>query len=159
MRCHAPAMRIKKSRPVNSKTRISGTKTEKPVPARLSSKIPINAGSLPAAARSRQPPPAGFRYNGGRSVHDGAYGFLRSQSEGVGGLEEPPFDSEFGQKIYQNVSKTAWKEWVDRQKMLFERVPAAALETGGRSSSWSRRWKSLLWRGIGQPKDFVPPSH
>ena len=29
-----------------------------------------------------------------------------------------PFDSEFGQKIYKNVSKAAWDEWVDRQKML-----------------------------------------
>ena len=34
------------------------------------------------------------------------------------GLDEPPFDSEFGQKIYKNVSKAAWAEWVDRQKML-----------------------------------------
>jgi len=24
------------------------------------------------------------------------------------GLDEPPFDSEFGQKIYKNVSKQAW---------------------------------------------------
>ena len=34
------------------------------------------------------------------------------------GLDEPPFDSEFGQKIYKNVSKAAWDEWVNRQKML-----------------------------------------
>ena len=34
------------------------------------------------------------------------------------GLEEPPFDSEFGQKIYNNVSQAAWDEWVDRQRML-----------------------------------------
>ena len=34
------------------------------------------------------------------------------------GLEEPPFDSEFGQKIYKNVSKVAWDEWINRQKML-----------------------------------------
>jgi hypothetical protein len=34
------------------------------------------------------------------------------------GLDEPPFDSEFGQKIYKNVSKAAWDEWVARQKML-----------------------------------------
>ena len=34
------------------------------------------------------------------------------------GLDEPPFDSEFGQKIYKNVSKAAWDEWLNRQKML-----------------------------------------
>jgi len=49
---------------------------------------------------------------------DGTYGFLRSQQEGDGGLDEPPFDSELGHKIFKNVSRAAWGEWVDRQKML-----------------------------------------
>ncbi len=34
------------------------------------------------------------------------------------GLDEPPFDSDFGQQIYKTVSKQAWAEWVERQKML-----------------------------------------
>ena len=42
---------------------------------------------------------------------------VRNKKE-MEGLDEPPFDSEFGQKIYKNVSKAAWSEWVDRQKML-----------------------------------------
>src|ERR1035437_3825672 len=42
---------------------------------------------------------------------------VRNKKE-MEGLEEPPFDSEFGQKIYKNVSQAAWGEWVDRQKML-----------------------------------------
>jgi len=42
---------------------------------------------------------------------------VRNKKE-MEGLEEPPFDSEFGQKIYKNVSKAAWDEWVGRQKML-----------------------------------------
>ena len=42
---------------------------------------------------------------------------VRNKKE-MEGLDEPPFDSELGQKIYKNVSKAAWGEWVDRQKML-----------------------------------------
>jgi Fe-S cluster biosynthesis and repair protein YggX len=42
---------------------------------------------------------------------------VRNKKE-MEGLDEPPFDSEFGQKIFKNVSKAAWAEWVDRQKML-----------------------------------------
>ena len=42
---------------------------------------------------------------------------VRNKKE-MEGLDEPPFDSEFGQKIYKNVSKAAWAEWVARQKML-----------------------------------------
>ena len=42
---------------------------------------------------------------------------VRNKKE-MEGLDEPPFDSEFGQKIYKNVSKAAWDEWLARQKML-----------------------------------------
>ena len=34
------------------------------------------------------------------------------------GLDEPPFDSPLGQKIYENVSKQAWLAWTDHMKML-----------------------------------------
>jgi len=44
--------------------------------------------------------------------------FCTRNKKEMEGLDEPPFDSEFGQKIYKNVSKQAWGEWVERQKML-----------------------------------------
>ena len=34
------------------------------------------------------------------------------------GLDEPPFDSPLGQRIYDNVSKQAWQQWQDHMKML-----------------------------------------
>ena len=34
------------------------------------------------------------------------------------GLDEPPFDNELGQKVYDNVSQEAWKMWVEHCKML-----------------------------------------
>ncbi len=34
------------------------------------------------------------------------------------GLDEPPFDSELGQKIYKNVSREAWDQWQEHMKML-----------------------------------------
>ena len=34
------------------------------------------------------------------------------------GLDEPPFDTELGQKIYENVSAEAWKMWAEHSKML-----------------------------------------
>jgi len=34
------------------------------------------------------------------------------------GLEEPPFDTDLGQKIYQNVSQQAWNQWMEFCKML-----------------------------------------
>ena len=34
------------------------------------------------------------------------------------GLDEPPFDTDLGQKIYQNVSQQAWNQWMEFCKML-----------------------------------------
>ena len=35
------------------------------------------------------------------------------------GLDEVPFDTHpLGQRIYENVSKEAWKGWVERMKMI-----------------------------------------
>ncbi len=36
----------------------------------------------------------------------------------MAGLSEPPFDNEIGQKIFDNVSKDAWRMWVEHMKML-----------------------------------------
>ena len=77
------------------------------------------------------------------------------------GLDEPPFDSDFGQKIYKNVSKKAWGEWVERQKMLLNEY---------RLQPWTREAQEFLveqmngfFFGEGEggalPKEFVAPSH
>src|SRR5260370_17642673 len=35
------------------------------------------------------------------------------------GLDEPPFEGHpIGQKVYENVSKEAWKMWIEHMKML-----------------------------------------
>jgi Fe-S cluster biosynthesis and repair protein YggX len=65
---------------------------------------------------------------------------VRNKKE-MEGLDEPPFDSEFGQKIYKNVSKQAWGEWVDRQKMLLNEYRLQPW-TPRRRSFWWNRWSS-----------------
>ena len=34
------------------------------------------------------------------------------------GLDKPPFKGEFGQKIFDHVSKEAWRMWLEHSKML-----------------------------------------
>jgi len=34
------------------------------------------------------------------------------------GLDVPPYPGELGRRIYENVSKEAWKQWLEHQKML-----------------------------------------
>lgn len=34
------------------------------------------------------------------------------------GLDFPPYPGELGKRIFENVSKEAWKAWLEHQKML-----------------------------------------
>ena len=34
------------------------------------------------------------------------------------GLDEAPFDNPLGERIFENVSKEAWKMWIEHMKML-----------------------------------------
>jgi Fe-S cluster biosynthesis and repair protein YggX len=72
------------------------------------------------------------------------------------GLDEPPFDSDFGQKIYNQVSKKAWSEWIERQKMLLNEY---------RLQPWTREAQEFLveqmqeyffGEGSALPKEYVP---
>ncbi len=74
------------------------------------------------------------------------------------GLDEPPFDSDFGQKIYKNVSKKSWGEWVERQKMLLNEY---------RLQPWTREAQEFLVEQMNEfffgeggqlPKEYVAPS-
>ena len=40
---------------------------------------------------------------------------LHKESEG---LEKPPFKGELGQKVFDTVSKDAWRQWLEHSKML-----------------------------------------
>ena len=82
---------------------------------------------------------------------------IRNQRE-MEGLEEPPFDSELGQKIYKNVSKAAWGEWIERQKILLNEY---------RLQPWTQEAQQFLveqmelfffGEGSTLPQEFVPPS-
>jgi Fe-S cluster biosynthesis and repair protein YggX len=82
---------------------------------------------------------------------------VRNKKE-MEGLDEPPFDSEFGQKIYKSVSKAAWAEWGERQKMLLNEY---------RLQPWKPEAQQFLVEQMQQyffgaegaqlPKEFVPP--
>ena len=73
---------------------------------------------------------------------------VRNKKE-MEGLDEPPFDSEFGQKIYKNVSKAAWAEWVDRQKMLLNEYRLQPWTPAGAAVSCGADGAVLLWRRFG----------
>lgn len=74
------------------------------------------------------------------------------------GLDEIPFEGHpLGQKIYDNISKEAWKMWVEHMKMLMNEY---RLNLGTREAQefLIQQMDSYFFgEGAALPPDFVPP--
>ncbi|MGC8881802.1 MAG: oxidative damage protection protein [Bryobacteraceae bacterium] len=74
------------------------------------------------------------------------------------GLDEVPFDNHpLGQRIYDNVSKEAWRMWVEHMKMLMNEY---RLNLGTREAQeFLLRQMEQYFFGEGSqlPPDYVPP--
>ena len=83
---------------------------------------------------------------------------VRNKKE-MEGLDEPPFDSEFGQKIYKNVSKQAWAEWAERQKMLLNEYRLQPWTPQAQSFLVEQMQEFFFGDGAALPAEYVPPKH
>jgi Fe-S cluster biosynthesis and repair protein YggX len=74
------------------------------------------------------------------------------------GLDEPPFDSELGQRIYENVSEQAWQMWAEHLKMMINeyRLNPATLEA---QELIIKHMEDYFFGegGVAPPPDYVPP--
>jgi Fe-S cluster biosynthesis and repair protein YggX len=75
------------------------------------------------------------------------------------GLEEPPFDSDFGQKIFKNVSKKSWGEWVERQKMLLNEYRLQPWTHEAQEFLVEQMNEFFFGEGGSLPKEYVAPKH
>lgn len=82
---------------------------------------------------------------------------LKFQRE-MEGLDEIPFEGHpLGQKIYDNISKEAWKMWVEHMKMLMNEY---RLNLGTREAQdflLDQMDKYFFGEGAALPADYVPP--
>jgi len=74
------------------------------------------------------------------------------------GLDEPPFDTELGQKIYNNVSKKAWQEWGEHQKMLLNEYRLQPWKREAQEFLVEQMQAYLFGGGSQLPKEYVPQS-
>jgi len=74
------------------------------------------------------------------------------------GLDRPPYPGELGQRIFDNISKEAWQQWVAQQTMLINEYRLTPFEPKARKFLEQEMEKFLFGEGSEKPKDFVPPS-
>ncbi len=74
------------------------------------------------------------------------------------GLDEVPFEGHpLGQKIYDNVSKDAWKMWVEHMKMLMNEYRLNLGTAQAQEFLIQQMDNYFFGEGAALPPDFMPP--
>jgi Fe-S cluster biosynthesis and repair protein YggX len=75
------------------------------------------------------------------------------------GLERPPVPGALGRRIYDNVSKDAWAQWVRHQTMLINENRLNLMDPRARQYLTEQMEKHFFSDGADQISGFVPPAH
>ena len=73
------------------------------------------------------------------------------------GLQMPPYPGELGQRIFENVSKEAWQQWLQHQTMLINEYRLTPIEPKDRKFLESEMEKYFFGEGSSVPDEFVAP--
>lgn len=74
------------------------------------------------------------------------------------GLDFPPFPGAVGQRVFDNVSKEAWKQWLELQKMLVNENRLNLADSRARKYLATQMEKYFFGEGADRPVGYVPPS-
>jgi Fe-S cluster biosynthesis and repair protein YggX len=78
--------------------------------------------------------------------------------EELEGLERPPWPGELGQRIFENISRQAWQQWLQHQTMLINEYRLSALDPKARKFLAEEMEKFLFAGGSGKPEGYRPKS-
>lgn len=79
--------------------------------------------------------------------------------EELEGLDFPPFPGELGQKVFENVSKEAWKQWLGQQTILINEYRLSSLDKKAQSFLKEEMQKFLFDGGdITLPEEYSEKS-
>ena len=74
------------------------------------------------------------------------------------GLDETPFEGHpLGQKIYENVSKDAWKMWVEHMKMLMNEYRLNLSTPDAQQFLMTQMEQYFFGEGSAFPPGYLPP--
>ena len=73
------------------------------------------------------------------------------------GLDEPPFNGELGERIYNSVSKEAWKMWGEHCKMLLNEYRLNPANKQDQELIVKQMEQYFFGEGAALPANYVPP--
>lgn len=72
------------------------------------------------------------------------------------GLERPPYPGDLGKKIFENISKQAWQQWMGQQTILINEYRLSVIDPKGRAFLEEQMKKFLFGDGADMPEQFSP---
>ncbi len=72
------------------------------------------------------------------------------------GLDLPPYPGDLGKRIYENISKEAWQQWLRHQTILINEYRLTPVDPKARKFLEGEMEKFLFGEGAVVPKEFVP---
>jgi Fe-S cluster biosynthesis and repair protein YggX len=79
---------------------------------------------------------------------------LKREAEG---LERVPYPGELGRRIYENVSKEGWAQWLRQQTMLINEYRLTPIEPKARKFLEGEMEKFFFGAGSAAPEGYQPP--
>ena len=73
------------------------------------------------------------------------------------GLDRPPYPGELGRRIYEQVSKEAWAQWLRHQTLLINEYRLTPIEPKARKFLESEMEKFFFGAGSDAPQGVQPP--
>jgi len=74
------------------------------------------------------------------------------------GLDFPPYPGALGQRIFEQVSKEAWKQWLEHQKMLVNENRLNLADRKARDYLAQQMEQHFFGGGAERAAGYVPPS-
>jgi Fe-S cluster biosynthesis and repair protein YggX len=75
------------------------------------------------------------------------------------GLPRPPFNGELAKRIFESVSKDAWKMWLEHAKMIINEYRLNMASGEAQSLLMHEMEKYFFGEGSAPPPDFKPEGH
>ncbi|AIA54321.1 oxidative damage protection protein [Acidithiobacillus caldus] len=73
------------------------------------------------------------------------------------GLDRPPYPGPLGARIYREVSKEAWADWLKHQTMLINEYRLSPIDPNSRSFLEKQMEAYFFGEGAQAPEGYVPP--
>ena len=74
------------------------------------------------------------------------------------GLDVPTYPGELGKRIFENVSKEAWKQWLEQQKMLVNENRLSLADKKARDYLAQQMEKYFFGTGADVAAGYTPPA-